>query len=671
MSAAPDAPPALPAPQACVAYRAERSAGGHPLPVLKSALQKYIRRGEQEKALQTVREFHTFATAAPNVVPQTEAAGAEAAQVAKRLKSIRTNYLHRLMVIVLEDVGDTALVAALHSWFVALEPLEFGAPRAKQIEIHLVRAACVAAKSRACSHAKAVATLPCLLRRPAPCPERDDLAARYPVLWQAVEAFGAQEAKFSSCPAAWVPEFLTAVKAGRELDALFWGWKIATAEVTRATLQARSPPASPYARKAKPIWVLVEALWTLCTPELRQLLNYLPWLEGLEKGGEKHFCWILPTLVLVGAAPPFPGLPPWREAEISRPFTPDELVRLRTAPLEVRPYVLDQHTGARPADAGSRFAREGGAVAPEAPPGRAVWRDVYETRKAHQDTAAARAAAAAVARVAPSETAAYRYIARAQLVTSASKTDTHFAHRRGGEAPLQVVKGPFVNEVAPQQALRINRLKARLGLPHVPDLRIEYLVPDYVPLYPETLRPTPPKVTPLGLRNALAGSTTVAPFLVGASWIPEAILHVGFHQSQVWPPTLVVSAAANSPPLAQYRFCSGSALACAPLWAQYVRLLALRHVAGIGDHADRNFLVLPGDGAPRLVCVDDEPSQDPPRFGSGWGDKKNGLIRLAMRTPDFVEFLRALDVALPELEDPGAAARLQELQSIAAGSARR
>jgi len=33
-------------PRASVSYRAERSIGGHPLPVLKSALQKYIRREE-------------------------------------------------------------------------------------------------------------------------------------------------------------------------------------------------------------------------------------------------------------------------------------------------------------------------------------------------------------------------------------------------------------------------------------------------------------------------------------------------------------------------------------------------------------------------------------------------------------------------------------------------
>jgi len=68
-------------------FRSERSFHGHSLDVLKSALQKYIRRGEEDKAMYVAAELDMFA------------------DEGKPGERIRTNFIHRLQIIFLEDVG--------------------------------------------------------------------------------------------------------------------------------------------------------------------------------------------------------------------------------------------------------------------------------------------------------------------------------------------------------------------------------------------------------------------------------------------------------------------------------------------------------------------------------------------------------------------------------------
>ena len=67
-------------------YRQEKSPNGFDIDILKSGLQKYIRRGETEKALWCAAELDLF-------------------YFIEGGERIRTNLIHRLMVIFLEDVG--------------------------------------------------------------------------------------------------------------------------------------------------------------------------------------------------------------------------------------------------------------------------------------------------------------------------------------------------------------------------------------------------------------------------------------------------------------------------------------------------------------------------------------------------------------------------------------
>lgn len=75
-------------------FRHEVTANGFDFGVMKSGMQKYIRRGEVDKALRCVEEMDRFA---------------EMGQPGERL---RTNMIHRLQIIFLEDIG----IGNYHLW---------------------------------------------------------------------------------------------------------------------------------------------------------------------------------------------------------------------------------------------------------------------------------------------------------------------------------------------------------------------------------------------------------------------------------------------------------------------------------------------------------------------------------------------------------------------------
>lgn len=80
----------------CAKYRCERSYNGYTLDVMKSALQKYIRRCDPVKAIYAAAELDLFAFAKDdNDKPNGE--------------GIRSNFIHRLMVIFMEDVFSLGL----------------------------------------------------------------------------------------------------------------------------------------------------------------------------------------------------------------------------------------------------------------------------------------------------------------------------------------------------------------------------------------------------------------------------------------------------------------------------------------------------------------------------------------------------------------------------------
>lgn len=78
----------LPVPQT-VKFRQEKSAQGHPADILKSAVQKYVRRNKQDLALRALFEYMTFLNG----------------DIETRVKSLRTNMRNRIAVMIVEDIG--------------------------------------------------------------------------------------------------------------------------------------------------------------------------------------------------------------------------------------------------------------------------------------------------------------------------------------------------------------------------------------------------------------------------------------------------------------------------------------------------------------------------------------------------------------------------------------
>lgn len=122
-------------------FRKEISLRGYSLCVLKSALQKYIRRGDFEKAKFALAELDLFSLS-PDARPQD-------------IKRIRTNMIHRLMIIYIEDIGlgDLPLWRRLDGLLVHWLAARDG-PRAVEYLVHMVWFMCAANKTRAASHVR-------------------------------------------------------------------------------------------------------------------------------------------------------------------------------------------------------------------------------------------------------------------------------------------------------------------------------------------------------------------------------------------------------------------------------------------------------------------------------------------------------------------------------------
>ncbi len=114
-------------------YRKEKSFHGHSIDVLKSGLQKYVRRGNVEAAMYCLGELDLFS----------ECEGGE---------RIRTNMIHRLMTIYMEDIG----LGGVKSW-ARVDELVFGWLKDRsqtRLIQELVQLLCAAKKTRACSFAR-------------------------------------------------------------------------------------------------------------------------------------------------------------------------------------------------------------------------------------------------------------------------------------------------------------------------------------------------------------------------------------------------------------------------------------------------------------------------------------------------------------------------------------
>lgn len=556
-------------------YRRHITWNGYPTDVVKSGLQKYIRRSVLEKALYCAAELDLF----------------KEAENKKEAEGIRTNFFHRLMIIFMEDVENLALFDTIHARMNLLFEERDKEDRHKERELYwiteVVTLLARSKKSRMCSHVRALFSK-----------KYEPLHDAYPSmapLWTAQ-----QEAEKKQEPTL---EFhcsmFTRYLREKNLMAVYHAFQIDLSEEKLPQKLFRS---------SKPVWFLFHQLMNPLAPvKSERVRKFAEWYKDHIGGMKEGFmCWLLPLLhelevIPLGTADEEP-IPSYRAAN------------RENHTISMDDYVLDRHTSRGRGKSLVEFAMVGALVEPQAEFVNEMWKRFYEDGKRLEDAveivgeAPVSASAASVASVplseaseAPSapaeprrirrplhcyenldtETGAYEFLVRTQLTTMGTKQDVYFAKDRNGK--VVVVKGPFLSRAELDVLERNTAWKRQHGLP--------YNAFEVVRLLPNRWM----EGVPLGARNKVDRSS-LAYFVVFDSYLKEADLKTKMHSSTVWPPTEVVDWA-HIPFHVTYKVSlTGQE------YIDYIHAILFRYLLGISDLADRNFLMTGG----RVISIDED-----------------------------------------------------------------
>ncbi len=268
--------------------------------------------------------------------------------------------------------------------------------------------------------------------------------------------------------------------------------------------------------------------------------------------------------------------------------------------LDLASFVRDRHTRAGAGSSLATFATEGAFVNNESPRVNPIWKKAYNVAKGVEDDD----------NTYVSESDLFELVVRAQLTCSKSRPDVYFAIYnskllpRSGSMGLVLVKGPCTVDY-PMRALQ---WKQEHGIRFVHCEKV-WCIPDR---WPEGV--------PIGIRNKVDRDEP-ALFLVYDSLIEEPIA-TKIHSSKLWPPTEVAV------PLVEHLSDKHFTLHGKSLWDEYIEALLVRKRFGIGDLADRNFLVVDG----HLYSIDEEgESTKPVNFVTNLTKKR--LAEIQKRCP--------------------------------------
>ncbi len=579
-------------------FRNQVTWNGYPMDVMKSGLQKYIRRGMTEKALYCAGELDLFKEAAE-----------------KEGEGIRTNLFNRILITYMEDVENLSIAKQVGDAVTALYQERTRPNRSKEKEETILSDVVVllshSTKARMCSHVRAVFNPTYFTSK--------ELYEAYPSLqpyWNEIRKNLQESPKPSLEDAS--KKFALYLKQ-KSLLAIYYGFQVAASE---EKLPQRILGSS------KPVWFLFKQLLEYA-PEMTNLM--LGWSKNYIDGMKEDFmCWLLPLLHVVGAVPA--GEPPVydRSAYAS---TWDRNRGGET--IEVDDFIEDRHTHKGRGKSLMEFALIGAHVENEAPFVNDLWKAFYEDGKRFEEGIAPKGEKSLSANVIeaslypipstasvdaleekqpvvprsmkripkPSntqpllvtnqsaqnraedakESTAYNFVVRAQLTTTNTKQDVYFA-KEPSTQKLVVVKGPFRDRTGIDILVSNNEWKQKHGLPLLPVV-VRSLIPDR---WPEGV--------PLGARNKI-DRTQPAYFLVFDSMIDESDLKTKMHSSKLWPETEVVDWD-RIPFHFDYQ--------TRPLTNQemkdYVHALLYRYLLGVSDLADRNFLMRNG----RVISIDED-----------------------------------------------------------------
>lgn len=514
-------------------YRSETSWNNHSLDVLKSGLQKYIRRSEEKKALYCAGELDLFKHAKEHG------------------EGIRSNFIHRLMIIYLEDVG----LGGIKHWFeldgiitnLLLERKK--KTRNFMLEENLItifiHILCKSEKTRLCSHVRAITRL-----------EFHNLTNDFPHINKIQKNCKVKLSFKENCD-----KFVTLLK-NKKIECIYYATCIANDE--EVTIKS-------YGRKKKPVYYLFKLLEKFSNKNIHTVA--LRWFEELKGVKESFLSWY--TLILMYI---------FMKEEIVKdlPFFTDNKNKLdwlnnrKSITFVFDDYVYDIHTRKNKGKTKETFAVEGAYVDNESKYTVDEWKQFYNKTKGSIYNSSGDTLNYEKKKIIENvdkeftEKQVFNFIVRTQLVTSARKLDVYLAKEKL-TGKVVIVKGPYTKKEQIKIVLFVTEWKNNNKLEYIP-VRVMFLIPDMW------------DKTPLGVRNSI-DVTKPCWFLVFDSLLDENV-EQKTHSSKLWPETQVVD-------FNKYKLhMSVEDLDNEKIMKNYVVCLLFRYVFGITDLADRNFIVL-------------------------------------------------------------------------------
>lgn len=527
-------------------YRKHITWNNYPADVMKSGLQKYIRRSILDKALYCAAELDLFKEA-PN---------------AKEAEGIRTNFLHRLMIIFMEDVENLGVFDTIYTKMNQLFQEREKAERSNEKESRLVTEVVTlltrSKKARTCSHVRALFN-----------PKYQPIHDRYPSmnsLWLSPQKNTLEYncSMFKKC------------LKEKNLLAVHYAFQIEASEEKLPQKLFRS---------SQPVWFIFHQLMNpLQLAKTERVQKFVEWYKGHIGGMKEGFmCWLLPLLHELDIIPS-------GTADVEE-ILPYVAKNREGYTIEVDDYVLDRHTSRGRGKSLVEFALIGALVEPQADFVNLLWKQFYEDGKRYEEGVPI---LGEIQRSVPitrktmtlseekTETDAYDFLVRTQLTTMGTKMDVYFA--RNGQGHLVVVKGPYATSAEIDVLQRNTTWKRQHGLPYN-NFIVRHLLPNR---WPEGV--------PLGARNKV-DRTRPAYFLVFESYLQESDLRTMMHSSTLWPATEVIDWKQIP-----FHFTHKARALTDQEYIDYIHAILFRYLLGVSDFADRNFIMKDG----RVISIDED-----------------------------------------------------------------
>ncbi len=531
-------------------FRNEKSWNGLSLDVLKSGLQKYIRRGKKNKAIWCGIELYMFICDGNG-------------------QRIITNFIHRLMVIYLEDIG----IADIENWKKVDSMIDILLLKAKDKNmmtlksktiIELISYMSLTKHSRSPSHFNSLYII-------------DDKKVlnkikKYLHHFPTINSLINKKINDSRETIILIDEFKKSIN-DNNMWSIYYARKI-HAECTPAVASKNIFGILEKSGKIKDEYIKLGKKWFKELKSIKEcFLTYaIPILSINLNKKEKEDASSCNIIIK--------EVDNWKDYYFKN---------IRNILITIDDYVIDMHTkkGRIENKNGSDFIMEGAVVNNEFILN-SEFKDFYEFLKLFKENIIDDKYTSEKIEIKPikiiekpiintttKESERFKFIVRAQLVTSASKMDTYYAYDIYDNNNIVFVKGPYIDKKTANVAITSLNIKKLLNIAYL-DIKLVELIPDLLN-------------TPLGLRNKLDKKKTY-PFLIFENLCDELLITT--HSSKLWPETEIVDwdnmTTCNTFKVMDIK--TKDINKNIKYIKQYIVLILYRYIIGCGDLADRNFL---------------------------------------------------------------------------------